>query len=70
MEMYRYRKLDWWQKVIDKSTGLIMMKSFHQLLTSVQIILAIFAYYDHEIWQMDVKTAFLNGILKETMYMT
>ena len=23
------------------------------------------AYYDYEIWQMDVKTAFLNGNLKE-----
>ena len=40
------------------------------MLKSIQIILAIFAYYDYEIWQMDVKTAFLNGILEETMYMT
>nr|GFD15643.1 hypothetical protein [Tanacetum cinerariifolium] len=26
-------------------------------------------YYDYEIWQMDVKTAFLNGYLIEEVYM-
>ena len=38
-------------------------------LKSVRIMLAIAAYYDYEIWQMDVKTAFLNGYLKEELYM-
>ena len=38
-------------------------------LKSVRIMLAIAAYYDYEIWQMDVKTAFLNGHLKEELYM-
>ena len=32
-------------------------------------MLAIAAFYDYEIWQMDVKTAFLNGLLKEELYM-
>ena len=32
-------------------------------------MLAIAAYYDYEIWQMDVKTAFLNGHVKEELYM-
>src|SRR3954470_19054362 len=32
-------------------------------------MLAIAAFYDYEIWQMDVKTAFLNGFLKEEFYM-
>ena len=32
-------------------------------------MLAIAAYYDYEIWQMHVKTAFLNGFLKEKFYM-
>ena len=38
------------------------------MLKSVQIILAIAAYFDYEIWQMDVKTAFLNGNLTEDVY--
>ena len=32
-------------------------------------MLAIAAFYDYEIWQMNVKTAFLNGFLKEELYM-
>ena len=39
------------------------------MLKSVRIILAIDAYFDYEIWQMDVKTAFLNGNLTEDVYM-
>ena len=35
------------------------------MLKSVRIVLAIAAFYDYEIWQMDVKTAFLNGFLEE-----
>ena len=35
------------------------------MLKSIQILLAIAAFYDYEIWQMDVKTAFLNGFLEE-----
>ena len=37
---------------------------------SIRILLAIAAYYDYEIWQMVVKTAFLNGNLQEDVYMT
>ena len=36
------------------------------MLKSVRIMLAIVAFYDYEIWQMDVKTAFLNGYLKKS----
>ena len=32
-----------------------------EMLKSVRIILVIAAYFDYEIWQMDVKIAFLNG---------
>ena len=39
------------------------------MLKSVQIMLVIVAFYDYEIWQMDVKSAFLNGFLKEELYM-
>ena len=39
------------------------------MIKSIRILLAIAAYYDYEIWQMDVKTAFLNGHLSEDVYM-
>ena len=39
------------------------------MLKYVRIILAIAAYFDYEIWQMDVKTAFLNGNMTEVVYM-
>ena len=32
-------------------------------------MLAIAAFYDYEILQMDVKITFLNGYLKEELYM-
>ena len=40
------------------------------MLKSIRILLALAAHYDYEIWQMDVKTAFLNGNLTEEVYMT
>ena len=39
------------------------------MLKSIQILLSIAAHLDYEIWQMDVKTAFLNGHLEEDIYM-
>ncbi|KAK1644404.1 hypothetical protein QYE76_062209, partial [Lolium multiflorum] len=38
-------------------------------LKSVRILLAIATFFDYEIWQMDVKTAFLNGDIEEELYM-
>ena len=40
------------------------------MLKSIRILLAIVAYYDYEIWKMDVKIAFLNGNLLEEVYIT
>jgi hypothetical protein len=40
------------------------------MLKSVQILLAIGAYFNYEIWQMDVKMTFLNRNLTEDVYMT
>ena len=39
------------------------------MIKSIRIMLAIAAYFDYEIWQMDVKNAFLIGNLLEDVYM-
>nr|GEW67764.1 hypothetical protein [Tanacetum cinerariifolium] len=36
---------------------------------AIRNLIAISAYHDYEIWQMDVKTVFLNGFLEEEIYM-
>ncbi|KAL0453692.1 UNVERIFIED_CONTAM: Retrovirus-related Pol polyprotein from transposon TNT 1-94 [Sesamum latifolium] len=36
---------------------------------SIRILLAIAAWYDYEIWQMDVKMAFLNGFVEKKIFM-
>ncbi|KAL0373983.1 UNVERIFIED_CONTAM: Retrovirus-related Pol polyprotein from transposon RE1 [Sesamum radiatum] len=36
---------------------------------SIRILLAVASWYDYEIWQMDVKTSFLNGFVKEEIFM-
>ncbi|GKB48526.1 retrotransposon protein, putative, ty1-copia subclass [Tanacetum coccineum] len=38
-------------------------------IRAIRILISIAAFYDFEIWQMDVKTAFLNGYLDEDIYM-
>ncbi|GJV56072.1 retrotransposon protein, putative, ty1-copia subclass [Tanacetum coccineum] len=38
-------------------------------IRAIRILIDIVAFYDYEIWQMDVKTAFLNGHLSEEVYM-
>ncbi|GJY76305.1 retrotransposon protein, putative, ty1-copia subclass [Tanacetum coccineum] len=37
-------------------------------IRAIRILISIAAFYDYEIWQMDVKTAFLNGYLDEDIY--
>jgi hypothetical protein len=39
------------------------------MLESIRILLVIATYFEYEIWQMDVKTAFLNGNIQEELYM-
>ncbi|KAL0420533.1 UNVERIFIED_CONTAM: Copia protein [Sesamum latifolium] len=36
---------------------------------SIRILLVITAWYDYKIWQMDVKSAFLNGFIEEEIFM-
>ena len=62
-------KLDLSQKVFRQVQGVEYDEIFSlvSMLMSVRIMLAIATFY--EIWQMDVKTAFLNGFIKEELYM-
>ncbi|GJW28759.1 retrovirus-related pol polyprotein from transposon TNT 1-94 [Tanacetum coccineum] len=38
-------------------------------IRAIRILISIAAFYDYEIWQMNVKTAFLNGYFDEDIYM-
>ncbi|GKB60956.1 retrotransposon protein, putative, ty1-copia subclass [Tanacetum coccineum] len=38
-------------------------------IRAIRILISMAAFYDYEIWQMDVKIAFLNGYLDEDIYM-
>ena len=62
-------KLDLSQKGFRQVKGVDYNEIFSTVavLKSVRIMLAIATFY--EIWQMDVKTTFLNGFLKEELYM-
>ncbi|KAK8553123.1 hypothetical protein V6N13_141723 [Hibiscus sabdariffa] len=40
------------------------------MFKSIRTLLAVATFHDYEIWQIDVKTAFLNGKLEEDVYMT
>ncbi|PKH65048.1 hypothetical protein CRG98_050175 [Punica granatum] len=39
------------------------------MLKSIRIMLVVVAHYDYEVWQMDVKSAFLNGYIEEDIFM-
>ncbi|GJU81916.1 retrotransposon protein, putative, ty1-copia subclass [Tanacetum coccineum] len=58
-------------KGFTQSPGIDYEETFSPVIDirAIRIIIAIFAFYDYEIWQMDVKTAFLNGYLYEELYM-
>ena len=62
-------KLDLSQKGFRQVQGVDYNEIFSTvaMLKSVRIMLAIATFY--EIWQMDVKTAFLNEFIKEELYM-
>ena len=62
-------KLELSQKGFRQVQGVDYDESFSlvSMLESVRIMLVIAAFY--EIWQMDIKTTFLNGFIKEELYM-
>ncbi|GJU18708.1 retrotransposon protein, putative, ty1-copia subclass [Tanacetum coccineum] len=54
-----------------QTTGIDYEETFSPVadIRAIRILIAIAVFYDYEIWQMDVKIAFLNGYLSEEVYM-
>ena len=69
--MYSPIKLGWWQKGFKQIQGVDYEETVSPvaMIKSIRILLAIAAYYDFEIWQMDIKTTFHYGNLLEDVYM-
>ncbi|KAL2237416.1 UNVERIFIED_CONTAM: Retrovirus-related Pol polyprotein from transposon TNT 1-94 [Sesamum indicum] len=62
-------KVGSWQKDTLNNPGSIPRNLFAQSHGSIQILLVVATWYDYEIWRMDVKMAFLNGFVEESIYM-
>nr|GEX39838.1 hypothetical protein [Tanacetum cinerariifolium] len=58
-------------KVYTQTYGVDYEETFSHVadIRAIRILIAIVAYYNYKIWQMDVKTSFLNGNLSEEVYM-
>ncbi|CAH1448519.1 unnamed protein product [Lactuca virosa] len=65
------RRQTWMGKCFTQTPGVDYDETFSPVakIKSIRVMLAIAAFHDYEIWQMDVKTAFLNGKLAEDVYM-
>eukprot|EP00253_Pinus_taeda_P029221 PITA_29221 len=60
-----------WQKVLHRRKGSIMRKLFsHSKMATIRTLFALAAQNGWKVHQMDVKTAFLNGDLKENVFMS
>nr|GEV01010.1 hypothetical protein [Tanacetum cinerariifolium] len=57
--------------IYKKKTNMDGKETFSHVadIRAIRILIAIAAYYDYEILQIDVKIAFLNGFLEEEIYM-
>ncbi|GKC48915.1 retrotransposon protein, putative, ty1-copia subclass, partial [Tanacetum coccineum] len=58
-------------KVYTQTPGIDYGETFSPVahIRAIRILITIAAFYDYEIWQIDFKTAFLNGYLSEEVYM-
>ncbi|GJW34882.1 retrovirus-related pol polyprotein from transposon TNT 1-94 [Tanacetum coccineum] len=67
-EIYEFERLE----VIVKKKGIDFKESFAPVarIEAIRIFLAYTAHKNMVVFQMDVKTAFLNGILKEDVYVS
>ena len=68
--MYKYIKLDQLPKVTKKDRYVDFDEIFLlvTMLKFIRILLAIVAYHDYEICQIDVKIVFLNRNVQKDMY--
>nr|GEZ89119.1 retrotransposon protein, putative, Ty1-copia subclass [Tanacetum cinerariifolium] len=71
VEMQSMKDNEVWVLVELHHNGIDYEETFSPVadIRAIRILIAIAAYYDYEIWQMDVKTTFLNGYLNEEVYM-
>ncbi|GKA86999.1 retrotransposon protein, putative, ty1-copia subclass [Tanacetum coccineum] len=58
-------------KGFTQTTGIDYEETFFPFvdIIAIRILIAITTFYNYEIWQIEVKTAFLNRYLKEEVYM-
>ena len=68
MERYKTHLVE---KGFTQQYGINYDKTFSLVsqIKSIRTILSLVAFYDYELFQMDVKIAFLNGNLYEDIYM-
>ncbi|GKF74149.1 retrotransposon protein, putative, ty1-copia subclass, partial [Tanacetum coccineum] len=54
-----------------QTTGIDYEETFSPVadIRAIRIRIAMLTFYDYEIWQIDIKNAFLNGYLFEEVYM-
>ncbi|GKA01842.1 retrovirus-related pol polyprotein from transposon TNT 1-94 [Tanacetum coccineum] len=74
-EIHEFERLDWrilWRKEIDRESGIDFEESFALVarLEAIRLFIAHAASQNMVIYQMDVKTAFLNGELNEVVYVS
>jgi hypothetical protein len=70
MVWWQGTKLDFWQKGYSQVEGLDFDETYASVarLESIRILLAYATYHGFKLYQMDVKSAFLNGPIKEEVY--
>ncbi|GJZ92613.1 retrovirus-related pol polyprotein from transposon TNT 1-94 [Tanacetum coccineum] len=65
-ELHEFERLEVWELVPPHDKAFVI----HHKLKAIRIFLAFAAYMNMVIYQMDVKTAFLNGNLREEVYVS